>query len=132
MTHKEAEKDLIRYRLESAEESIASAWSEARAGRGRFAINRAYYACFYAASAVLLQKGKKFVKHTGVREAVHRDLIIAGLIAKEFGQTYDRLFTARHEADYGEIIHVDKQKVQYDIKQAEQFVAEIKRLLNKG
>ena len=47
-------------------------WQAARAEldarRYSFAINRAYYAAFYAASAVLLSQGRHFVKHAGVHD----------------------------------------------------------------
>ncbi len=132
MTGEQAKETLIAYWLESADESLESARSEAQAGRGRFAMNRAYYACFYAACAVLLHEGRKFVKHAGVREAVHRDLIKTGRVNREFGQTYDRLFTARHQADYGEIVHFDDAKVRSEIEQAERFAAEMRRLIQEG
>jgi hypothetical protein len=55
------------------------------------AVNRAYYACFYAASAVLQSEGRHFVKHTGVRAAVHAELVKPGRLPREIGETYDLL-----------------------------------------
>lgn len=132
MTSEEARKSLVAFWLGSAEEALESARSESRAGRGRFAMNRAYYACFYAASAVLLHGGRKFIKHAGVRAAVHRDLVKAGAVAREFGETYDRLFTARQEADYGENVRFNDEKVQFEIVQAERFVSEMRRFLGEA
>ncbi len=57
---------LVRYWLGKAQEALESAKSEYKAGRLSFAINRIYYACFYAVSAVLRERGKKFKKHKGV------------------------------------------------------------------
>ena len=42
------------------------------------ACNRAYYAAFYAVSALFTLEGKRFKRHTGVEAAVHRDLVNAG------------------------------------------------------
>ena len=67
---------LTEYWLRKAGDALQSARSEAQAGRLDFAVNRAYYACFYAASAVLPRMGKKFVKHSGLRAAVHQDLVL--------------------------------------------------------
>ncbi len=53
--------DVIHYLLQKADQALESARSEFQAQRFDFAINRAYYACFYAASAVILQRGKQFV-----------------------------------------------------------------------
>jgi predicted nucleotidyltransferase len=58
-----------------ADEALASARAEVDAQRWRSAINRAYYAAFYAASAVLLSRGRHFVKHAGLQTALHRDLV---------------------------------------------------------
>lgn len=56
---------VVRYWLEKAQEALESAKSEYKAGRLSFAVNRIYYACFYAVSAVLRERGKKFKKHKG-------------------------------------------------------------------
>jgi len=58
--------------MEKADESLASSKAEQQSQRYHFAVNRAYYACFYAASAILLQEGVRFKKHSGVRAAVHK------------------------------------------------------------
>ena len=107
MTRDEAKDELTAYWLQSADEALQSARSEAQVGRYRFAVNRAYYACFYAASALLLREGRQFVKHAGVREAVHRDLVKPGRLAQEFGDAYDRLFAARHVADYEALVRIE-------------------------
>jgi uncharacterized protein (UPF0332 family) len=75
MTDEQARREVVRYWLAQAADALASARSEAAAGRFNFAVNRAYYACFYAASAVLLSEGRKFVKHSGVRAALHLHLV---------------------------------------------------------
>jgi uncharacterized protein (UPF0332 family) len=75
MTQDEARDQVVEYWMRKAGDALESARSEARSTRMEFAVNRAYYACFYAASAVLLRLGKKFVKHTGLRAAVHQDLV---------------------------------------------------------
>jgi len=81
MTREEARQAVIAHWIRKADSALASARSEFAAKRLDFAVNRIYYACFYAASAVLLKHGKKFVKHSGVRGAVHQDLVKPGLLA---------------------------------------------------
>lgn len=128
MTPDEARERLVAYWLEQADEALASARSEQQAGRGRFAVNRCYYACFYAASAVLLKEGQTFVKHAGVRDAVHRFLVHSGRIDARFGSIYADLFIARHKADYESLVQMDGEKVARAFQQATDFVAEMKRL----
>ncbi|HUT45676.1 MAG TPA: HEPN domain-containing protein [Sedimentisphaerales bacterium] len=54
MNEGEARKTLIALWLEKAEEALASAQLELNAGHTNFAVNRLYYACFYAVTALLL------------------------------------------------------------------------------
>ena len=72
MTGDDARSMVLAYWLDKSAEAIASADAEFAAGRYSFAVNRAYYACFYALSAVLLSDGQKYGKHSGVRAALHR------------------------------------------------------------
>lgn len=51
--------------LERAEQSIQAAKDLALKGYHDFAASRAYYAAFYGATAVLLNEGLDFSKHSG-------------------------------------------------------------------
>ncbi len=51
MTNDEKRSEVVRYWLEKAEESMASARREFEAGSFAFAMNRLYYSAFYAVSA---------------------------------------------------------------------------------
>ena len=56
---------LIRYRLERARETLAEAATLAHASHWNGCVNRLYYACFYAVTALLLRKGLGSSKHSG-------------------------------------------------------------------
>ena len=129
MTPQEATAKVVRYWMEQADEAIASARREQTAGALHFAINRAYYACFYAASAVLLSEGQAFKRHTGVREGVHQHLVNAGRLDKKWGSVYSELFQRRGEADYVPLITIDPSDVAARIDQAQAFVQQMQRLL---
>lgn len=117
--------------MRMAEEALASAHADFDAQRWRSAINRAYYAAFYAASAVLLSRGLHFVKHAGVRTALHRDLVHTGLLATEHGKAYDELFEIRLIADYT-VTGIDADHATRSLGQAEALVAEMRTLLGSG
>jgi uncharacterized protein (UPF0332 family)/predicted nucleotidyltransferase len=114
-----------------ADEALASGRSELDAGRYSFTINRAYYAAFYAASAVLLSQGRHFVKHAGVQTALHRDIVHTGLLASEHGDAYDKLFKLRLIADYT-VTGIDADQATRSLRQAEAIVAEMRTLLGSG
>ena len=63
---------LLRYRLKRAQEALLDARLLADAGRWNSCVNRLYYACFYAVSALLLQRGLLSTKHSGIRSFTSR------------------------------------------------------------
>ncbi|MBI2316912.1 MAG: HEPN domain-containing protein [Betaproteobacteria bacterium] len=132
MTDAAARREVAEYWVARADSALASAASEFAAARYDFAANRAYYACFYAASAVLLASGRKFTKHSGVRGAVHQDLVKQGLVEAKWGKAYDRLFETRHAADYVELFELEEAQVKELLELARGFVAEMKRLFDGG
>lgn len=132
MTRDEATHSIVNYWIRKADAALASARSELAAKRYDFATNRLYYACFYAASATLLQAGKKFVKHSGVRGAVHQDLVKPGKLDARWGRTYDQVFERRQFSDYMELYEPEASEVNELLEQAEGFVAEMKQLLLKA
>ena len=70
------------------------------------AASRAYYAAFYAVSALFALEDKEFTKHSQVRAAVHRDLVKAGRWPMERGEDYSFLLRLRETGDYGGSQHV--------------------------
>jgi uncharacterized protein len=130
VTGDEARRRIVAHLVSTAEEALESARSEAAAARHRFAMNRVYYACFYAASALFLAEGRQFVKHAGLRAAVHEDLVKPGLLSTDLGKFFDKAFTARQSADYGDFVNFDAETVRSNIRMAERFVLEMKRLLS--
>ncbi|MFY9820678.1 MAG: HEPN domain-containing protein [Thermoanaerobaculia bacterium] len=50
--------------------------------------SRAYYAAFYAVSALLALDGQSYSKHTAVERAVHRDYVKPGRFSVEVGAAF--------------------------------------------
>lgn len=129
MTKIQAKEEIIKYWLEKADEALISARSELGANRLSFAMNRAYYACFYVASAILLKRDHRFSKHSGVRSALHEHFVKPGFLSAEFGKAYDWLFESRQEGDYIEFVQFEKEQVEQAIQEASAFVTQIKKLI---
>lgn len=121
--------EIIGVLLQKADQAIHSAQSEFQANRLDFAVNRAYYACFYAASAVMLQRGKQFVKHAGLRGAIHRDLVKPGVLDVCWGKVFDRAFDSRQAADYLVLTTFEVKQVEQLIQDALGFVHKMRCLL---
>ena len=86
---------------------------------------------FYAASAVLLKAGKKFIKHSGVRGATHQHLVNTGLLDIKWVKIYDRIFENRQFADYIELFEFEEPQISQMLSEAEGFLLEMKRLLGR-
>lgn len=115
--------------LERAEKSIQAATELAASGFYDFAASRAYYAAFYAATAVLLDEGLEFSKHSGVIASIHQRLVKTGKLDKEQGKGLNWLFELRNVGDYGVTIHVSQQDAERAVQVAENFLRVIKSLL---
>lgn len=132
MNQSEGLSEIIRYWLEKAQESLDAAQDEKNAGRLSFSVNRIYYAYFYVVSALLLHKGLRFKKHSGVRAAFHQHLVKTGMVSREHGQFYDELFEGRQRGDYIELVRFEAEQVGKWLRQAEEFIEAVKLLIKNN
>ncbi|MFB3816113.1 MAG: HEPN domain-containing protein, partial [Candidatus Methylomirabilales bacterium] len=89
-------KALARYRLQQAEESLEEARYLLDGGKSpRSVINRAYYAMFYAALALLVYEPYASSKHSGVVGYFNRRFIRGGVFPVEHGRAFNRAFEVR-------------------------------------
>ncbi|HLF90729.1 MAG TPA: HEPN domain-containing protein [Anaerolineales bacterium] len=96
-------------------------------------INRAYYAIFYAANALLITKGLSSSKHSGVISAFRQHFVKTGHIASEYSEIYGRVMGNRHAGDYELESPITKETAKLDLADAEKFVSEVENTLkNEG
>ena len=86
------------------------------------AVNRAYYAIFYAASALLLTKGITRSKHSGVISAFRQYFVKTGLIQVKYSEMYGRVMDARVDSDYDVNMTVDPVISRESLDFAQEFV----------
>lgn len=65
------------------------------------ATSRAYYAAFYAVSALFALEEKTFSRHSALEAAVHRDLVKVNRWPTDLGEDYAFLLRLRTVGDYG-------------------------------
>ncbi|MBI3465950.1 MAG: HEPN domain-containing protein [Planctomycetes bacterium] len=82
------------------------------------AASRAYYAGFYAVSALLAFEGKSFRKHSALEAAVHRDLVKSGRWAAEVGAAFSDLAKTRMTADHGALVRLTAKDAKTAIRNA--------------
>lgn len=121
--------DLVRYRIERAGETLMEARLLAKEGYYNAAFNRLYYACFYAALALLVKNGLSTSSHAGVRTMLGLHFVSKGVLEKKHGKTFSRLFEIRHSGDYDDFVYCDKEMTDEYTPLAEAFIQRIKELL---
>jgi len=129
MTPEAQRAEVVRYWWAQAEESLASARRETAAGAYIFAVNRLYYAAFYAVSAALLERQRSFRKHSGVRAAFHRDFIRTSLLEVEWGKFSDRLFEDRQEGDYLALVSFEQDYIEAQLNRCAAFLENLRPLI---
>lgn len=131
MNDQEARRRVAQGWMDRATLALAGARRDYGAGDMALAVNRIYYACFYAASAVLLKEGHQFSKHAGVRAAVHQHLVNTRRLSADWGKFYDQAFEDRQEADYQALTAFDPPRVLARVHQAADFLVEMQHLLKE-
>ena len=121
--------EIIRYRLERAHETLEEAEILAQAGHWNACVNRLSYACFYAATALLLREGLSAAKHAGVRSLFNEHLVRSGRVPHDIASVFNRLLDKRQEGDYADLMQFHEQQVRPWIADARQFVAFIAGML---
>jgi uncharacterized protein len=122
--------DVVQYWWAKAERSLASAGRELEAEEFSFAMNRVYYAAFYAVSAALLERHSPFKKHSGIRSAFHREFVKTGLLDIQWAKFYDQLFEDRQEGDYVASIAFEREYVERQMERCAEFLAQLRPLVS--
>ena len=123
--------DLVAYRLERAKESLEDARILADSDRWNACVNRLYYACFYAVTALLIQQGLSSPKHTGVRSLFNQNFVKTDLVSKDVARIYNDLFERRQQSDYADFKHFEESQVHPWLSDAMTFVASIESLIEQ-
>ena len=114
-----------RQMLEVAERNLADCFYGS-------SINRAYYAIFYAANAILASQGLSRSKHSGVIATFRLHFVKPGLIETEYGDIYGRVMDDRHISDYDVEALIEADRARADLDDARRFVDKVEHYLKEG
>ena len=120
---------VIEHRLKTAGETLVEAKDLIRLNHWRGAANRLYYACFYAANALLLKHGHVARTHGGVTGLLGKHFVTTGIIGNEHNKLYKKLYDLRQGGDYNDWAEIGEENVKPLLELAENFIAEIEKLL---
>lgn len=117
-------------RLDKAERAIRAARVQRDAGLPEFAVSDAYYALFYVAEALLLERGMTFRSHGTVHGAYGREFTKPGVLDRKHHRHLLDAFELRVEADYMMDAELPDGAVDEVIGWAEAFLEEAQDWLN--
>jgi uncharacterized protein (UPF0332 family) len=126
-----AQRDEVALYAEHAQQMLQVADHNLADGFYASAINRAYYAIFYAANALLATKGLSRSKHSAVVATFRRHFIKPGLIEDEYSDIYGRVMANRHVGDYEIQLTIEPNVAHDDLRRAQRFVERVKRHLQQ-
>lgn len=118
--------------LELARNSLDAAGLLEEAGHHGFAASRAYYAMFYVAEALLLDRGLSYSKHGAVVAAFGEHFVKTGVVASQFHRSLIRAMAVRHAGDYAGPGSVTTEEASAQIQRAQEFLGLGERLLERG
>jgi len=130
MTPEEIE--VIRHRLRKARETLGEARTLFDQGYTIGVVNRTYYACFYAVSALLLSEGLSTSKHSGVLSLFSQHWMRTRRLAPELGDFYKNLFDKRLTGDYKDVPAFDRADAETWLGEAETFINSIAEWLRQN
>lgn len=122
--------NLVKYRLDNAQEKLESARLLFEAGKYRDSIGRSYYAIFMAVRAVLAKDKVDFSKHAGVIAYFQREYIKTGEFDKKYSRFLQSAFQIRNSCDYDDFFIASKQDAEEQYNRAVEFYNVIKSYLS--
>ena len=127
MTIEDADRiNLIKYRLEQANEMIQDVQLLIENNRLRSAVNRIYFGMFYALLALGLAHQFETSKHAQLLGLFNKNFINEGLIDSKYGKIINKAFIRRTKGDYDTYVEFEKEIVTEMFGEMQDFISEIK------
>jgi uncharacterized protein (UPF0332 family) len=123
-------KELVQYRINRAKDTLNEVNIHVENELWNTGVNRLYYTCFYAVSALLLQHKIQTQTHAGVRQMFGLHFVKKGLISRDLAKFYTDIFDKRQISDYDDYIEFNRDEVVSLIPLAEQLIEEIEKLID--
>ena len=120
---------LVEYRLERAYKTMEEAALLEGQGYYNAAVNRLYYACYYATEALLLKNKIEAKSHAGVKAMLGLHFVTKGLIPVNIGKILSTLYEKRQSGDYDDFIYCDKEMTDDLTVQARTYIDNLSQLI---
>ena len=125
-------KELMKYRLEMAEERLHYSKVLLEAGSYKDSIGRSYYAMFTAVRALLAMEGQDFSKHAGVIAYFQKEFVKTGKVDRKYSKYISQAFQIRNNTDYADFFIVSAQDAKEQYEKAKEFLKVIVKYLSEN
>lgn len=123
---------LATYRYQRALETLEEVPFLKQQGYYNTAINRLYYACYYAAVALLIKHEINPSTHAGVKQMIGMHFVATGRLSREVGRSFSLLFERRHSSDYDDFAYSSAEEIDELLPKAKAFIDAIGKLLKEA
>ncbi len=123
-------RELIKYRLDQADETIEDVRILIENNRMRASINRIYYGMFYSLLALGIKNEFETSKHAQLIGWFNKSFINKGLIDTKYGKIINKAFNRRTKGDYDINIDFEKDNVIEMYNEMQDFISKIKNYLD--
>lgn len=122
--------DLCKYRLKNSEDSFQVAKDCLEKGLYKDAINRSYYAAFYAIKALLALEEVDFKRHKDIIAYFNKTYAATEKIPREIGRKVAHLQQKREKSDYDDFYIASKEETQEQVENTKSVIASVREYLS--
>lgn len=123
--------DLCIYRINSSMETLETSKYCITSKHYKDAINRSYYAAFYAIKAVLSMEEIDFKRHKDVVAYFNKNYVATEIFEKTMGRKLATLQQTRETSDYDDFYVASKEEAETQCQSAEEIIEAVKKYLMK-
>jgi len=124
-------KNYVLYRLQMSIETLEAAEILIESKKWNSAINRLYYAAYYAISALLVQQEIITKTHSGIKTQFFLHYIKTGKIKTQLGKVFSDLFDSRQKGDYGDFFDFKEEDLNSILAPTKELISEVRKEILK-
>ena len=126
----EERKSLVSIRLQNAKETLDEVPVHIENGFWNTATNRMYYACYYMTTALLIKQGYSASTHSGVIRLFGQYFVSTGIVSREMGRLYSKVYELRQSGDYDDWISIGKEDILPLAVSVDEYLKALKKLID--
>ena len=131
MTNEER-REYVKYRIESARKTFEAAKVLSENGFWNSAVNRLYYAVFYAVNALLVLNEIQTKSHSATKSQFSLHFVKTGRFDKKHGRLLSELFDWRQKGDYENMFDYNSDLVEPLFEPAVEMIELIEEEINNA